>query len=127
MPSQQSRTPSADVVCLPQPGARFRMPSGMGGSFDVRVHAIAEGMVEVRVDEPRNPDWNGYPMTVKPDVLAPIPRRFEIRTRIGKTTGKPDDFLRWATVDTMEQAEEEARQAAHYPACHPIKIVEVEG
>lgn len=127
MPAQHHNTPSADVVCLPQVGARFRIPSGMGGSFDVRVRALADGMVEVCIDEPRNPDWNGYPMKVKPDLLAPIPRRFEIRTRVGKTTGKPDDFLRWATVASMEEAQREAAQAAFYPACHPIKIVEVEG
>jgi len=59
--------------------------------------------------------------------LAPIPRRFEVRTRVGKLTGKPDDFLRWSTVDTREQAEQDAKQAGYYKPCHPIQIVEVEG
>lgn len=120
---------SSNVVTLspPQVGKRYRMLSGMGGSFDVRVVAVGESVAEVKVDMPRNPDWHAYSMSVPIERLAPIPRRFEVRTRVGKTTGKPDDFLRWSTVDTRERAEEEAKQAGYYKQCHPIQIVEVEG
>lgn len=111
----------------PARGERFRISSGLGGTFDVRVKKVVEGFVEVRIDEPRNPDFHGHPMRVAISALAPIPRLFEVRTRVGKTTGKPDDFLRWATVDTRERAEAEAEQAGYYKQCHPIEIVEVEG
>lgn len=121
--------PSASILTMPviEPGKRYRMPSGMGGSFDVRVISITDGIAHVRVDSPRNPDWHGHPIKVAVKALSHIPRLFEVRTRVGKLTGKSDDFLRWATVATRELADEEARQAAHYPQCHPISVVEVEG
>lgn len=119
---------SAAVITLGtiENGGRYRIPSGLGGSFDVRVQSIKDGVANVLIDEPRNPDWNGHQMSVAITALAPIPRKFQVRTRVGKLNGKPDDYLCWATVATREIADEEARQAAYYPACHPIKVVEIE-
>lgn len=39
----------------------YRMPSGMGGSFTVRiVEELEGGLVRVRIHMPRNPDWHGH-------------------------------------------------------------------
>jgi hypothetical protein len=111
-----------------EPGRRYRTASGMGGSFDVTLLSLTpESGATVRVDEPRNPDWNGYTFCVPPDALGPIPRLWQVRTRIGAITGQDDDFMSWGKYPTRAEAETGAKAAGAYIACHPIAIVEVDG
>lgn len=107
-------------------GARFRIPSGLGGSFDVILLTLTvESGATVRVDEPLNPDFHNWTTCVAPRLLRPIPVEFQVRTRVGKSTGGPDDYLGWGRYPTMAAAEQGRTEAAAYPACHPIQIVPV--
>lgn len=52
------------------PAELFRVPSGMGGSFTVKIISEpVEGSVRVSVHMPGNPDWHGYNFITKRDDL----------------------------------------------------------
>lgn len=57
----QSRTPTHTV------------PSGLGGSFDVRIlRKIEPAHVRCEIVMARNPDWDGVEFTTQAEKLAPI-------------------------------------------------------
>lgn len=107
-------------------GKIYRTESGLGGTFDVELLSLADDRAAVRVHEPRNPDWNGYHFTTRPDALRPIPRVWQVRTRVGKTTGAADDFLSWGRFPSKAEADAAAEAARAYPKCHPVQIVEID-
>jgi hypothetical protein len=48
----------------------YRIPSGMGGIFIVKIqHDAGNGMVRVRIYMPGNPDFHGHVLTVNRDKL----------------------------------------------------------
>lgn len=106
-------------------GHRYRVPSGLGGVFDVRLLSITEESgATVRVDMAGNPDWHNWTVCCDPAELRPIPTRYQVRTRVGAERG---DYLSWGRFDTRAEAEAAAERARTYPACHPVAIVPVEG
>lgn len=50
----------------------FTIPSGLGGTFTVKVVERNGGMSDVRIHMPRNPDWHGKPLTVRADTLKEV-------------------------------------------------------
>ncbi len=109
-------------------GQRYRMDSGLGGTFDVRLLRLTEESgAQVRIDEPRNPDWHGWTFCVSPGELRPIRRLWQVRTRVGTLTGEPDDFLSWGRYASRPEAEAAAERASAYPSSLPVRIVEIEG
>jgi hypothetical protein len=115
----------ADGLAL---GSRYRVPSGLGGSFDVILLSLDDqNGATVRVEEPRNPDWHAYTFCTAPANLKPIPRLWQVRTRVGSVSGEPDDFLSWGKYPQRHEAEAAAKAAGRFPACHPIKIAEIDG
>lgn len=64
----------------------YNTPSGMGGSFDVKIKQagpdtiegipvapeLAPGYVNVRIHMPGNPDFHGYEFMTRLDALKPI-------------------------------------------------------
>lgn len=112
--------PNANPLTL---GRRYRIPSGMGGSFDAVLLSITdESGCTLRVDEPRNPDWHRYVVTCDPADVRPIPQLFEVRTRC-----KGPDHLTWGRYPTQDEATTAKAAAEKYPACHPVRVVKVEG
>jgi hypothetical protein len=56
-------------------GNLYDVPSGMGGSFTVKLLSITESperRAHLRVHMPRNRDWHGYVLTSKPEDLRPV-------------------------------------------------------
>lgn len=100
----------------------YRVPSGMGGVFDVRLVSIEGAIANVRVDSPRNLDWHRYAFQIAISELKEIPTLFEVRTRV-----RDDGHLAWGRYPTPEEAEKEAESARKYPACHPVQVVPVAG
>lgn len=104
-------------------GARYRVPSGMGGVFDVRLLAVDGATASLSVDSPRNPDWHGWRFSAPVAELGPIPILFEVRTR----SLVREQGLVWGRYPTREEAERAAERARAYPSCHPVSIAPVEG
>lgn len=45
-------------------GGLYETSSGMGGTFDVKLLGFTEdGLAQLRVHMPRNPDWHGFRFT----------------------------------------------------------------
>jgi hypothetical protein len=105
-------------------GGRYRIPSGMGGVFDVRLVALDGATAHVRVDMKPNPDWHGVPLTCAAVDLYPIPKRFQVRTRV--TGSGEGQFLSWGSYPDKAEAQREADRANTYPSCRPVHIVMVE-
>lgn len=103
-------------------GALYRCPSGMGGTFDVRLTALDGRVANVRVDCPRNPDWHRYAFKIETAKLYEIPQLEEVRTRVSG-----DEYFVWGRYADRVKADAAAADAAKYPKCHPIEIVTVAG
>ncbi len=103
-------------------GGLYRVPSGMGGIFDVRLVSIDGATANVRVDSPRNPDWHRYAFQIAISELKEIPTLFEVRTRV-----RDDGHLTWGRYPTTLEADKAAESARKYPACHPVQVAPVAG
>jgi hypothetical protein len=103
-------------------GELYRVASGMGGIFDVRLVSIDDRTANVRVESPLNPDWHGYAFRTGVGELKDIPILYEVRTRV-----TADGHLGWGRYSTSDEAEAAAQRARTYPACHPVQIVPVKG
>lgn len=103
-------------------GELYRVPSGMGGIFDVRLVSIVGPTANVRVESPLNPDWHGYAFQTGVGDLKDIPILYEVRTRV-----RDEGYLGWGRYPTPAEAEKAAESARKYPACHPVQVVTVKG
>lgn len=103
-------------------GELYRVPSGMGGIFDVRLVSIEDRTSNVRVDSPLNPDWHGYAFQTAIGDLKENPTLYEVRTRV-----RDDGHLTWGRYPTPAEAEKAAESARKYPACNPVEVVPVPG
>lgn len=128
-PKSQLSAPSNSHAANLIKGRRYRISSGLGGSFDVQVAQInADGSLTLVVDEPLNPDWNGYRIPcADPATLRELPHRYRVATRVGALSTGPDDYLSWGVFDTHAEAEAAATAASRYPSCHPVVIMDVIG